>query len=717
MKISFRYKIIFGNAIGFLVLAFVFFQGYKTINQFQNDTNWVNHTYQVLEKNQEIFSLSIQLQNAARGFTLTSDSTFKERIAISTATIYSEIGFLRNLTSDNISQQKNIDTLNVLIGQRVEHSNNLVSLVDKGEQKKAVDSVQSGNGDLIAQKTIDLIKRMQDEETRLLAIREKDSEQSEANFYLMAGLAIVLVLLLFAIMFWMVLKSHKKAGNFQKKLEQREIFLNDIINYNNDFIYVKDLQGRYLLINSSIEKMLNLKKEDLVGKTDHELFPKEMADEYRQADLQVIASKEILQLEEKMKLRDGLHYFETTKFPMYNETGRLYAIGSTSSDITERRKNLIEIKKLTERVQLATNGAKIGIWDWDIKKNELLWDKKMYELYGIKEKDFENAFKAWQKGIHPDDKVHDNEEIQKALKGEKKFDTEIRVIWPDESMHYLTSFAEVIRNEQGEPVRMVGVNWDITNEKNYQQQIEESKAQLEAVNKELESFSYSVSHDLRAPLRSITGYSQIVMEDYQDKLDDEGKRLLNIIKDNTDKMGKLIDGLLAFSRLGRKEVSKKDIDNTKLVNEIIEGVKHRNPDRKIKWQVKDLPTAKGDYEMIKQVWENYIINAVKYSRKKEMAEIEIGGTKKDKEIIFYVKDNGAGFDMKYYDKIFAVFQRLHGHDEFEGTGVGLANVQKIVTKHGGRVWAEGEEDKGACFYFSLPVKIQGFNNKFILNEE
>lgn len=370
-------------------------------------------------------------------------------------------------------------------------------------------------------------------------------------------------------------------------------------------------------------------------------------------------------------------------------------------DISERKKNQEKIKKLNERIQLAQNSGKVGVWDWDILNNILTWDHNMYALYGIEEKDFGGAYEAWQNGLHTDDKEPGDIEIKKALKGEKKFDTSFRVVWPDGSIHYIKAFAEIIRNEAGEPIRMTGVNWDITHEKLTLQQLEDSKEQLKSVNEELESFSYSVSHDLRAPLRSITGFAQILQEDYGQTLDEEGNRLLNIIVDNTNRMGNLIDGLLQFSRLGRKEILHSTINHQNLVSIIIEEEKHRNPNRKIEWKIETLPSTSGDSEMIRQVWENYIINAVKYTRKKEIAFIEIGSEIKENETIFFVKDNGAGFNMKYYDKLFAVFQRLHSKDEFEGTGVGLPNVQKIVSRHGGRVWAEGEEDKGATFYFSL----------------
>ncbi len=228
--------------------------------------------------------------------------------------------------------------------------------------------------------------------------------------------------------------------------------------------------------------------------------------------------------------------------------------------------------------------------------------------------------------------------------------------------------------------------------------------QLRKTNEELEAFSYSVSHDLRAPLRAIIGFSAILQEDYIDKLDDEAKRITGVIINNTKKMGQLIDDLLTFSRMGRQEILKTNINTGELVNEIVEDInKKENNKKKIKWLIHELPPTKGDINILRQVWINLISNAAKYSAKVPVQNIEIGSFMQDDENVFFVKDNGVGFDEKYKNKLFKVFQRLHSADEFDGTGIGLAIVEKIISKHGGKVWAEGEINKGASFYFSLPV--------------
>jgi signal transduction histidine kinase len=237
-----------------------------------------------------------------------------------------------------------------------------------------------------------------------------------------------------------------------------------------------------------------------------------------------------------------------------------------------------------------------------------------------------------------------------------------------------------------------------------EQRVLQRTAQLEAANRELETFSYSVSHDLRTPLRAIDGFSRILLDDYAGKLDDEGKRLLNVVRNNTSRMGQLIDDILQFSRNSRLEMTFSEIDMEKLAHEVVEELQPAIAKGKLQLEIEPIPPATGDQAMMHQVFVNLLSNAIKFSRSREPAIIKVGGSIKDDEAVYFVRDNGAGFDMQYADKLFGVFQRLHSINEFEGTGIGLAIVQRIITRHGGRVWAEGKINEGATIYFALPAK-------------
>lgn len=249
-----------------------------------------------------------------------------------------------------------------------------------------------------------------------------------------------------------------------------------------------------------------------------------------------------------------------------------------------------------------------------------------------------------------------------------------------------------------------------------EQRVLERTAQLEAANKELESFSYSVSHDLRAPLRAIDGFSCILLEDFAASLPEEGKAFLTLVRDNTKQMARLVDDLLAFSRLGRQSLTKQTVDPGKIVRQCLSAMQTEQKGRPLEIHIADLPSCQADPTLLKQVWANLLSNALKYTRKCERASITIGSrlqkrpaskgnasrsTEPGLETVYYVKDNGAGFDMKYVHKLFGVFQRLHRATEYEGTGVGLAIVQRIIHRHGGRIWAEAQVNQGTTFSFTL----------------
>ncbi len=235
-----------------------------------------------------------------------------------------------------------------------------------------------------------------------------------------------------------------------------------------------------------------------------------------------------------------------------------------------------------------------------------------------------------------------------------------------------------------------------------EQRVEERTAELEAANKELESFSYSVSHDLKTPLRAIEGFSRMLMREHTEKLDAEGLRLLRVVCDNTKLMQQLIDDLLALARLGRQQLRKSTISLGEMARQVFERLKIQAPQRRLKLIVKEPSPAYADHSLLYQVMTNLLDNAIKYTQAKETAVIEVGGWAEGQETICYVKDNGIGFDERYGDKIFGPFQRLHEAAKYDGTGIGLAIVQRIIERHGGRVWAEGKLDHGATFYFTLP---------------
>ena len=276
-------------------------------------------------------------------------------------------------------------------------------------------------------------------------------------------------------------------------------------------------------------------------------------------------------------------------------------------------------------------------------------------------------------------------------------------------MRWMESRGRMMSNTAGRPERIIGVSVDVTDRKRAEEQItalnEELKrhvAELQSANAELEAFSYSVSHDLRAPLRHLAGFIEMLNKRTAEGLDEKSRHYLNVISGAAHQMGRLIDDLLGFSRAGRVEMKREDVNSNTLARDVINELSDETKGRKVSWEIKTLPRVVGDAALLRLVWTNLISNALKFTRDRSQSIIEIGAEERGKDYVFHVKDNGVGFDMKYKDKLFGLFQRLHRPEEFEGTGVGLANVQRIIRRHGGSAWAEGVPGEGATFYFSLP---------------
>jgi light-regulated signal transduction histidine kinase (bacteriophytochrome) len=291
-----------------------------------------------------------------------------------------------------------------------------------------------------------------------------------------------------------------------------------------------------------------------------------------------------------------------------------------------------------------------------------------------------------------------------------RWEGELQKTKADGSRVVVASRWSLRQDEQGRPVAILETNNDITERKrreqdihNLNQELAERSTELESINKELEAFAYSISHDLRAPLRHMAGYTELLQKKASSVVDEKSNHYIAMILDSAKRMGNLIDDLLAFSRIGRAETQKTRFDLAQLVKEALTEIQQDIEGRDIAWKIGALPEFYGDRSMLRLVMVNLISNAIKFTRTRPRAEIEIGCANGNAdELVIFVRDNGVGFDMKYVNKLFGVFQRLHRSDAFEGTGIGLATVQRIIHRHGGKVWAEGVVDSGATLYFSAP---------------
>lgn len=382
-------------------------------------------------------------------------------------------------------------------------------------------------------------------------------------------------------------------------------------------------------------------------------------------------------------------------------------------DLTARKSAEEALRKTQNLLNETQQITKVGGWEYDVPSGRVTWTDEVYRIHGLTPEYDPSDPQEDMRFYSPEDRIRISEVFRQAVAEGIPYDIEAQLLNAQGERLWVRTSGHAVR-KNGVTVRLFGNIMDISERKNAEAEIHRLNAELEervvqrtaqlaAANQELERFAYSVSHDLRVPLRAIDGFSQILRRRYDATLDDEGKRLLGVVRDNTKRMAQLIDDILAFSRMGRLEIKPATIDMGGLVRAICEELQPSLGDRALDLEIAALPTAQGDPSLLRQVWINLLANAIKFTRPQPAPRIEVGGRCEAGERIYWVKDNGVGFDMKYVDKLFGVFQRLHGVEEFEGTGIGLAIVKRIVGRHGGRVWAEGAINAGATISFTLPV--------------
>lgn len=485
-----------------------------------------------------------------------------------------------------------------------------------------------------------------------------------------------------------------------------------------------DNEMKYIAVSDQWYKNYSIEGRQIIGKSHYDVFP-QLNDKPDWLE----AHQRGLHGEILKKDRDSMINHEGEKIwtrwqihPWKNNEDQIGGIIIFTEIITDRVKAEVEAKEKQELLQLVIDNMNEGlvvlgpnnhveVLNLPRSKNltipegtvfnkgydHLLTGNKLYQKDGVTEIMQEE---------HP---------LKKAENGEVFDDyvTNVKIGGGLKSIYFSNSGAP-LKDDEGNIKGGVVVFRDVTEQMEWEQklkqlnveleeQVKKRTAELEASYREMESFSYSVSHDLRAPLRAITGFSRILSNDYADKLDADGQRYLDVIMSNSNNMGQLIDDLLEFSRLGRKALKLEKLNISEAIRDIWNEQVAMCEDNKAELILHELPAISADRTMLRQVWVNLISNALKFSSHQQKPLIEIGSKEKDGIITFYVKDNGVGFDMKYYNKLFGVFQRLHSSADFEGTGVGLALTHRIITKHQGKIWAESELNKGTTFYFNIPL--------------
>ncbi|MGC2325003.1 MAG: PAS domain S-box protein [Terriglobales bacterium] len=504
-------------------------------------------------------------------------------------------------------------------------------------------------------------------------------------------------------LFTAILRDITERVAAEEALRSSEARFRSLVENSADAIAMQDAEGKILYVSSPVKRILGYRPEEFVGHNVLEFIHPEEHEQFEAVRRSLPESLQPVLTRFRTRHKDGSWRV-------------VESIRSNQLDNPDVRSVVINFRDVTEAVSIAETLRRqaalfnqtydaVMVWNWGGPIT--FWNRGAERLYGY------NLREVIGKNPHQLLRTETPGGVESFLSVLEQTNT-----WEGESEHVTRDGRKIIVESRMTLVRdkdlvyVLEANRDITERKRAQAEIQllnedlerrvgQRTAELEAANKELESFSYSVAHDLRAPLRAVDGFSDALLEDYGPQLPQEARKYLQTIRGAAQRMGCLIDDLLAFSRLGRQPLTKQPVDMDVLVLGVLEDVVPEGREKNIEIVNGNLPATHGDPALLRQVWANLLSNAIKYSRHAEQARIEIGALEEAQRNVYFVRDNGAGFDMKYADKLFGVFQRLHRADEFEGTGIGLAIVQRVVHRHGGQVWAEAKLNEGATFYFTL----------------
>ncbi|SPF50531.1 Multi-sensor signal transduction histidine kinase (fragment) [Syntrophobacter sp. SbD1] len=550
--------------------------------------------------------------------------------------------------------------------------------------------------------------------------------QSAVRISLIKGLLYILVTA--ALLCFIIHRGVLRIQRAEEVLRESDAMYRTLVENIPQKVFMKDIDSCYVSINEHLAWDLGIRSADVFGKTDYDFFPGELADKYRADDKRIMKTGVTEELEEHYVSQGKEVWIQTIKTPVRDVNGKICGVFGIFWDITERKraeetlsKNHWELQETAQRLEQSRSMLQLIMESIPVR---VFWKDRDLRFLGC------NTLFARDAGLsRPEQllglgdfamgwseqadlyRMDDRKVIESGLPRMNIVEPQTT---PAGAKIWLNTSKVPLQMPNGEVFGVLGVYEDITERKlaeaeihklnqELEQRVADRTALLEAANKELEAFAYSVSHFLRSPLRHIDGFIELLQKIMATALDERSQHYMTTISDAARRMGTLIDDLLSFSRMGRYEMSKMQVDLGSLAREVIREIEPEAAGRAVHWHVADLPVVTGDRSMLRIVLVNLISNALKFTRPREQAEIEIGCTPdRGMETIVFIRDNGTGFDMNYAGKLFGVFQRLHRAEEFEGVGIGLANVRRIINRHGGRTWAEGKVGHGATFYFSLP---------------
>ena len=508
--------------------------------------------------------------------------------------------------------------------------------------------------------------------------------------------------------------SEIKLKEIENALQKSEERFRQIAESSGDFIWEVDVHGVYTYVNPIVDEILGYRPEELIGtKHFYDFFHPDIKETFKKAAFEVFAKKAVFRnfINPNVHKNGNTVILETSGLPVLDSTGNLLGYRGSDRDITLRKKAEVALRESEERYKRMVSTVTAYTYSVGVSEGVAVSTQHSMgciQVTGYNPEDYESDPYLWCKMIYPDDKMIVETSVKEVLAGHEVSPIEHRIMHRDGKVVWVRNTIVPFYDVNGRLTRYNGMIEDITERKLAEEKIQKLNKELEQkvfdlmeANKELEAFNRSVSHDLQTPLLVIGGFSRRFLKICGGKLSIDEIDMVNTIQMSAQKMERIIKDLLLFSSLGRKDIKPVKIDMRNLMTTALNEINSLLEGRMIKFDIKVLPPVYGDIGLIKQVLVNLLSNAIKFTRSKDMAVIEVGCKVKENENTYYVKDNGIGFDTNDTDKLFSPFYRLPEAKEFEGTGIGLSIVQRIINRHGGRVWAEGKINQGATFYFSL----------------
>ncbi len=722
-----------------IVLIAIAFFTFNTFTEYKNDAKWVKHTNLVKFKLEHIIVQLDHLETAQIGYALTADSVFIKPAIGKKNTIWHDIADLDSLTSDNPYQQSNIANLKKLVSSQFELTEGLIS----GQNQTSLDQQSTDTQELAAKSNMEdiriLIDKMHKEEINLL--RQRSKQVTETSLYVpilltsftILSLGTLLYLYLYLLKaFTKKEKAEKVATSQIKKLDEEarirllaEQMLEGVLDSSTNgimsFVAVRDEKNKIVdfewqMVNSMAEQITGKKKESLINQRLLEIMPGNKTSGLFDRYCEVVEKGIMAEIEQYYSHEELDSWFFITAIKLND------GFVATFSDITKQK---LQHKLIIENETLLSEAEKLaetGSWEWNIVSDKIVWSKNVYKIYGLSADDTIPTFDTFIEYLHPEDKDEVTRIIQESVEKQEPYRVGFRIIINDKIKH-INANARANHDELGNFIGYLGTIQDISVEKEYEQLLLKQTEELKKSNEELEQFAYVASHDLQEPLRKIRSFGDRLVTKYGAQLDDTGKDYIDRMSNASARMQTLIQDLLRFSRVSRNIEKFERVDLNDVFSAVLANMQIAIENTKATIHCEKLPIIKGNPTQLQQLFQNILSNAIKFHKNEVSPEVNISVRKVPGKSLNFenadpsqqyheiiIKDNGIGFDNQYLNKIFSIFQRLHGRNEYEGTGIGLAICEKVVSNHHGFITAHGEKGQGAEFKIFLPF-ISNYKNQ------